>query len=101
MYQEQPGGKISNIYNLNIVNKTYEPMNISLAVQGLKSEIKILGEDVSVDGQQVYEGRFMLILEVKDIERISTPLIIDVYNGTEKLSEIKTSFMGNPELKNQ
>lgn len=101
MYQEQPGGKISNIYNLNIVNKTYEPMKITLAVQGLKSEIKILGEDVAVEGQKVYEGRFMLIIDVKDIERISTPLVIDVYNGTEKLSEIKTSFMGNPELKNQ
>lgn len=101
MYQEQPGGKISNIYNLNIVNKTYEPMKISLSVQGLKSEIKILGEEIIVEGQMVYEGRFMLILDVNDIERISTPLVIDVFNGGDKLQEMKTSFMGNPELKNQ
>ncbi|MBV6511713.1 MAG: hypothetical protein FMNOHCHN_01197 [Ignavibacteriaceae bacterium] len=101
MYQEQPGGKISNIYSLNIVNKTYDPMEITMTVQDRNAEIKILGEDVRVDGQKVYEGRFMLILDVRDIERVSTPLVIDVYNGKEKLKEIKTSFMGNPELKNK
>ncbi|QOJ28977.1 MAG: cytochrome c oxidase accessory protein CcoG [Ignavibacteriales bacterium] len=101
MYQEQPGGKISNIYSLNIVNKTYDPMEITLTVQDRNAEIKILGENVRVDGQKVYEGRFMLILDVHDIERVSTPLVIDVYNGKEKLKEIKTSFMGIPELKNK
>lgn len=101
MYQEQPGGKISNIYNISLVNKTYEPMNIDLKVEGYSAQITYLGDSINIAGQQVYEGRFMLILDVKDIQKISTPLKIRVYNKSEQISEIKTSFMGNPELKNK
>lgn len=101
MYQEQPDGKISNIYNISLVNKTYDPMKVDLKVDGYNAEIKYLGDSIRVAGQQVYEGRFMLLLNVQDILKISTPLKIKVYNKSEEITEIKTSFMGNPELKNK
>ena len=36
LYQEQPGNRISNLYNVQLLNKTTEPMNITLQLPHTK-----------------------------------------------------------------
>ena len=44
LYQEQPDNKISNIYDLNIINKTFNPAPIQLKLKD-NGELKLLGND--------------------------------------------------------
>lgn len=94
LYQIQPNNKISNLYNFHVINKTFHDMNIELKVKGIKGEIKILGKKPDVKELEVYEGRFMLIVDQKDLQKVNSKIDIIVYESGKELQTIKTSFLG-------
>lgn len=94
LYQIQPNNKISNLYNFHVINKTFNDMNIELKVKGIKGEIKILGKKPDVKELEVYEGRFMLIVDQKDLQKVNSKIDIIVYESGKELQTIKTSFLG-------
>jgi cytochrome c oxidase accessory protein FixG len=94
LYQIQPNNKISNLYNFHVINKTFHDMNIELKVKGIKGEIKILGKKPEVKELEVYEGRFMLIVDEKDLVEVNSKVDIIVLEDGKALQTIKTSFLG-------
>ncbi len=94
LYQVQPNNKISNLYNFHVINKTFHDMNIELKVKGIKGEIKILGKKPEVKELEVYEGRFMLIVDEKDLIEVNSKVDIIVLEDGKELQTIKTSFLG-------
>lgn len=100
MYQEQEDGRISNLYNVQLINKTFEDAHIELKLVDEKGEIKIVGEeDLTLLGQARKESTFFIILDREDIKTNSTRLNIAVQADGEVLDEIETRFMGP--IKNQ
>lgn len=95
MYQEQPEGKISNLYNVQLVNKTFDPVPVGLQVKGHAAEISIVGEDyLTLPGQTKKEITFFIILEQDRIKSSSTPVVVQVFSGEELMDEIETRFLG-------
>ncbi|MCE1190133.1 MAG: cytochrome c oxidase accessory protein CcoG [Ignavibacteria bacterium] len=93
LYQDQPNDKISNIYNLNVVNKTFNTAAIDFRVKNLPAEIKILGDSVKLQPQGVYEGRFMIVLDRKKLTSLNTPLYISALQNGKEIAVFKTSFL--------
>lgn len=101
LYQELPDNKVSNLYTLNMVNKTFHKTPVELRLKNRKGEIKILGNDLVIDPQGVWEGRFMLVLDEAGLDKLNVPIEIGVYqNGTE-IKTIKTSFLTNFAKRNE
>ncbi|MCA0388371.1 MAG: cytochrome c oxidase accessory protein CcoG [Bacteroidetes bacterium] len=94
LFQEQPNNKISNIYNFHVINKTFYDMNIELKVKGIPATIKILGSEPKVKQLEVYEGRFMLVVDQKDLKAVNTKIDIAVIENGREIDTIKTSFLG-------
>jgi len=95
MYQEQEDGRISNLYNVQLINKTFEDAQIEIRLADKKGEIKIVGaEGLTLSGQARKESTFFIILDRKDIKTNSTRLNIEVYADGEVLDKIETRFMG-------
>lgn len=94
LYQVQPNNKISNLYNFHVINKTFHDMAIELKVKGIKGEIKILGKTPDVKELEVYEGRFMLIVDEKNLTAVNSKVDIIVLADGKELQTIKTSFLG-------
>jgi hypothetical protein len=94
MFQEQPDNKISNLYDLKIVNKTFETLPAKLELQNIEGEIKIIGSDLIVDPQGVEEAKFLVILDKNQIEVMNTPIEIAVTSNDMVIDVIKTSFLG-------
>ncbi|MBN8546216.1 MAG: cytochrome c oxidase accessory protein CcoG [Ignavibacteria bacterium] len=94
LFQEQPNNKISNIYNFHVINKTFYDMNIELKVKGIPATIKILGSEPKVKQLEVYEGRFMLVVDQKDLKAVNTKIDIAVIENGREIETIKTSFLG-------
>jgi cytochrome c oxidase accessory protein FixG len=94
LYQVQPNNKISNLYNFHVINKTFHDMDIELKVKGIKGEIKILGKKPQVKELEVYEGRFMLIVDEKDLVAVNSKVEIIILENGNELQTIKTSFLG-------
>ncbi len=93
-YQERQDGKVSNLYNITLINKTFEPQSVTIqsALDGI--EVEIVGDTNWVLGPQTkFEGRFFL---VQDQEEVKVPqqkvhLVLSA-EGVE-FDDIETNFM--------
>ncbi len=94
LYQEPEEGKVSNLYNFKVVNKTTNDIPYTFRVEDAKANIEIVGELKPVKSQEVSEGAMFIIMNTEDIEKMSTKIKVGVYSGEEKLETIKTTFLG-------
>ncbi len=59
LYQEQQAGKISNLYNAKLVNKTDQDLPVEIRLLSPKGEIQIIGNDISVKKESVADMVFL------------------------------------------
>lgn len=95
LYQDQPGDKISNLYNLNIVNKTFDSLKVEIRLLSMEGEIKFIGSDMYLKPQEKNESKFMLILEKSSLCKINTPVEFGVFEDGKEIKKIKTSFLSH------
>ena len=93
LYQERPGGKVSNIYDLNIVNKTFDKAEIFLKLENIEGELSMIGKDLVLKPQGIVEAKFLVILSTNNIIKMNTPIEIGVYSGNELIKKIFTSLL--------
>lgn len=93
-YQDQSLGRVSNLYDLKVLNKTFEKKEIDLKLINSEGEIKVLGERVSVQPQESVEAKLFVLLDKTKISRMNTPLEIGVYSNGKEVDRITTSFLG-------
>jgi len=93
LYQERPGDKVSNIYDLNIVNKTFDEAEIFLKLENIDGELSMVGKDLILEPQEIVETKFLVILSNSDIVKMNTPIEIGVYNGNKLIKKISTSLL--------
>jgi cytochrome c oxidase accessory protein FixG len=94
LYQKQTGDMISNLYDFNIVNKTFNEAQISLKLVNIPGEIKIVGNELTLTPQQKLEAKFLLFIPESEINRMNTPVTIGVYSNDKLIQSIQTSFLG-------
>ncbi|MCL6495221.1 MAG: cytochrome c oxidase accessory protein CcoG [Ignavibacterium sp.] len=101
LFQQQPDGTISNLYDLNLVNKTFNPVQMQIKLLDPKGELKIIGSDLKLNPQQIVEAKFMILLPKESIKKMNTPVEIGIYDGNKLIKKIKTSFLGPVEKAQQ
>ena len=94
LYQELPDNNYSNIYELKVINKTFDQVEYSYELVSPPGKIIQLGEITSIPGQSLKNSRFMVQLNRADLTGLQTPLIFDVYANGEKIETVKTGFLG-------
>lgn len=95
LFQEQPNNKISNLYDVKIVNKTFNEFPVQLELENIDGEIKIIGNDnLVVEPQGIAEAKFLVILSKDQIKNMKTPLDISVSSKGKVIDVIRTSFLG-------
>ena len=94
LFQEQPDNKCSNIYDLNITNKSFNYTPIELKLKNVEGELKLLGDELNLKPQKKHDSKFLLILPKTSIAKMNTPITILVYSNDKLLKEVKTSFLG-------
>jgi len=94
LFQEPEPGKISNLYNIKLVNKTNQDLPVELRLLSHQGEIKIIGNDINVQKQTVGESVFFLILSSKDVISDKTKVRFGVYSDGKLIEEINSIFVG-------
>lgn len=94
MYQEREDGAITNLYQLKMVNKTNEELDLRLELIEPKGEISMIGQPVSLKKQGLGEGAFFVAIDPNEIEKMSTKITIGIYAGEELIETVKTTFLG-------
>jgi len=96
LYQEQENNRISNLYNIQFVNKTFDEVHLSLLIKDIdEATIKRVGEEEMVipPNDQV-KGVYFIELPRGTLEGIKTPITIQLFNKDELIDEFNTNFLG-------
>lgn len=102
LFQEQPNGKISNVYDLNIVNKTFQETPVQIKLISPKAgELKLVGNEIILKPQQIVETKFLVFINKLDLKKMNTPIEVGVYDRDKLIKKVKTSFLGPMESKNE
>ncbi len=95
LFQKQPDGQISNLYNYKVVNKTYQEKTLELRPDDFEGTIKLVGsKGLHIDKEDDATGSLFIYIDEKNIEKRKTILKIGVYEDGKKIKTIETNFLG-------
>ena len=93
-YQSRDDGKISNLYQITLINKTFEPQKVSLVPLADGMELEIIGEKEWVlEPQTRFEGRFFLLRDKDKVSIAQEKVKVALFHNQEEIDQISTSFM--------
>jgi cytochrome c oxidase accessory protein FixG len=94
MFQTLPDGRISNLYNIKLVNKTRKEIPVTMKLENMKGEITVIQKDLVVPKESYFQTSFFVKIERQFIEKRKTPIELGVYQGDKKIETIETTFLG-------
>jgi cytochrome c oxidase accessory protein FixG len=96
LYQRTDNERITNLYNIEFVNKTFEDIELSLRVDSPAGAVirKIGEQGIVVSAGGLYKG--VCFIEIPAELVISAKMIVEisVYQGNRKVETIKAKFIG-------
>ena len=95
LYQEVDGGKLSNLFEAKILNKTNKEIPVELKVEGISGEIKLVGgQQFLLKKEAINDYNFFVEIPKSEIRERSSNIIIGVYSEGRKIQSVKTKFLG-------
>jgi hypothetical protein len=94
LFQEQPDGRISNVYDLKVLNKMFVDVPVTLRLLDPPGEVQVVGGPLVVQPQAVGLSKVLIFLPQAEIHRMSTPITLGIYADTTLIQKFTTSFLG-------
>jgi hypothetical protein len=99
-YTSMPDGRISNLYNLKLTNKTHKDIHYSLKLENIKGDISVIGKSELIIKKEDYRHcQFFVILNRSEIKNWKTLLKLGLYENGTRIKSIEAKFIG-PEIYN-
>ncbi len=101
LYQEQPNERISNLYNIQFINKANREMPLELRIKDHpEATIKRVGdENLIIKAGERIDAVFFIEMPRKDIQKMKTSIEVQLLADGEVIDEIRTNFVG-PVIRN-
>jgi cytochrome c oxidase accessory protein FixG len=98
LFQERGKDSLSNLYHINLVNKTHRPITVSLRVEELPGLAMLVGnKELVVPAEGQAENAFFVVLPKSAIKSRDSEVKIGIYESDKRISVKKTSFLGYTE----
>jgi len=94
IFHTQTDGRISNLFNLKLANKTRKNIPVTLKLENIKGEINVVGNSLTVPAESYFQSPFFVKVEKNQISKRKTKLLIGVYEGDKKIETAETTFIG-------
>jgi cytochrome c oxidase accessory protein FixG len=101
LFQEQPNNMVSNLYDLNMVNKTFNKIPVTLKLENQIGELKLIGNEIVMEPQGNIDAKFLVLLPKNELTKMSTPIDIGIYNGDKLIKKVTTSFLAPMKKKDE
>ncbi len=94
LYQTQANGNISNLYNIEFVNKTFDSITIELELVIPKGKIVLVDHDnIIIPNDELEKTSFFIEVEPKSIESNRNEVIINVKSKGVFIEQVKSNFL--------
>jgi len=95
LYQKTDDTHISNLFTIQLVNKTFADLPIELKVVEPAGQIKWVGNGIlNLKEQSVAESVFFLVIPKSQITKTKTKVKFEIYSNGKKIDVAETSFLG-------
>jgi cytochrome c oxidase accessory protein FixG len=94
LYQQQPDGKISNIYNAEIINKTNKNAVITIRPEDPAIKIKYIQAPGKIDKGGSVKTVFFVIIPAAGIHQAKTDVKLQLITGNKIIQTVSTTFVG-------
>ena len=95
LYQERGTDSISNLYNIKLINKTEKDIPLTMKLENAAGKIiEVQGQEINLKKEAQGSGSFFIVLPRNAIAKQKMALRIGLYEGEEKITTLKTNFMG-------
>ena len=99
-YNTLPDGRITNLYNLKLANKTHSDIPFTLKIENINGEIEYVGSSNFIVKKEDYSIlQFFIKLDKKQLKGWETKIQIGMYENGEKIKTLTAEFIG-PEIYN-
>jgi len=95
LFQEQPNGKISNLYTLKIQNKLNQSRILNFEIEGKNAEIQwVNGKIDTLNAEQETSKVLFVLLNKNEISQAKNQIYLLVKENNKVIKKIKTQFFG-------
>ena len=94
MFQEYDAQHYSNIYMIQVINKTRKTLQVDLELDKPEGEIKLIGGPLVVKKGKVGEAQFLVLIKKSELKSSNTEVEFKVMSEGEEMDEIESTFVG-------
>ncbi|MBI1185659.1 cytochrome c oxidase accessory protein CcoG [bacterium] len=94
LYSVSDDNYVKNVFNVAIVNKTYDEFPIELKMSDdWNARLKVVGNQIVVAPESITEGIFYLEIPMDKLPQKSTEVGIQVWSGNKMIEEVDVMFL--------
>lgn len=94
LYQREAGGLVSNLYLVELVNKTHHDKPVTFRVDYPGAQIRMVQPISHAPADELTKGMFFILLPKQSIHESSTKFTVEVVSEGIVLDKVNTSFLG-------
>ncbi|RRB06988.1 cytochrome c oxidase accessory protein CcoG [Larkinella rosea] len=94
LFQREKEGEISNLYTIEIINKTYHNLPVSFRIKYPHARIHLVQAIRQVPSNEMAKGVFFIRIPENAIRQNSTKLTVEVLSKNEVIDRVQTTFLG-------
>ena len=94
LYQEQPGGYVSNLYTAELINKTAYPIKIDIVPDNKEAKINWIQPVNKIEKESTVKVTFFVLLPANSIKQSKTNITLLVKQNGKVINQMKTNFLG-------
>ncbi len=95
LYQRE-AGFITNLYNIEFVNKTFNPIKLEIKVENPDGVtiLKADGKAIDIPAEGMAKSVFFIKIPEHDLKNARTVVTLGVYQNGERIETVKAKFIG-------
>lgn len=88
LFTVEPDGKIGNLYNIKLINKTSDEMNIEFRIEGKNASFDWIGHQNKLQSGEMKNGELFIYVPVDELTSQRNDVKLEIYsNGELKATE--------------
>jgi cytochrome c oxidase accessory protein FixG len=96
LYQRGEDGTISNLYNVEFVNKTFDEISLDVKVDSPPEAVlsRVGEQEIVVPAGEMAKGVFFIKIPADQVKDAKTVVMIGVYRDGKQIEKVKVKFIG-------
>lgn len=94
LFQEYGADSYSNIYELEVVNKSRAAHTVEVKLLNPQGEVITMGDELVIDKGEAKSGTFLAVLKKDILSSSNTKLKFGIYSDGEMIDEYEVTFIG-------